>query len=107
MTVAFALDFIPRRMSELGYANNYTTRWRQLQIDGKQSLIIEAPNEYYYLIKPNLDFIVKSNFGVCDLTDTSINEMQYEHRGKILVTNKTSDPQLIQFIQVIPQHQKQ
>ncbi len=104
MTVAFALDFIPRRMRELGYENNYITRWRQLQIDGEQTLIIEANNEYYYLIKPNLDFIVSSKFGVNDLTDTSINEMQYEHRGKIIVTNKSVDPQLIQFIQVIPQH---
>lgn len=104
MTVAFALDFIPRRMRELGYENNYITRWRQLQIDGDQTLTIEANNEYYYLIKPNLDFTVSSKFGVNDLTDISINEMQYEHRGKITIKNKSSDPQLIQFIQVIPQH---
>lgn len=104
MTVAFALDFIPRRMRELGYENNYITRWRQLQLDGDQTLTIEAHNEYYYLIKPNLDFIVQSKFGVNDLTDTSINEMQYEHRGKITIKNKSHDTQLIQFIQVIPQH---
>ncbi len=104
MTVAFALDFIPRRMRELGYENNYITRWRQLQLDGNQTLIIEAHNQYYYLIKPNLDFIVQSKFGVNDLTDTSINEMQYEHRGKITIKNKSNNPQLIQFIQVIPQH---
>lgn len=104
MTVEFALDFIPRRMKELGYLNNYITRWREIQIEGNQTLIIEAYNEYYYLIKSGQNFIVQSKFGVNDLTDTSINEMQYEHRGKITIKNKTNDPQLIQLIQVIPKH---
>jgi hypothetical protein len=104
MTAAFALDFIPRRMAELGYSPTYLTRWRQLQLDGQGVLKIDASNEFYYLIKPNLDFVVESQFGINDLTDTSIKEMQYEHRGKITITNKSNLPQLIQFIQVIPHH---
>ena len=104
MTVPFALDFIPRRMRELGYDNNYMIRWRQLNLAGNETITILAYNEFYYLIKPNLDFRVQSKFGVNDLTDASVNEMQYEHRGKITVTNKSNTPQLVQFIQVIPAH---
>ena len=104
MNTQFALDYIPRRMNELGYGSHYITRWRHLQIDAGSSLSIDADNEYYILIEPNIYFSVKSKFGVYDVTDTAINEMQYEHRGKILIKNYLSKSQLILFIQVIPQH---
>jgi len=104
MTVEFALDFIPRRMRELGYNENYISRWRQLQVEGNTTLKIESPNEYYLLISPSALISVRSKFGVFDLSDASINEMQYEHRGKIEIKNSSPDPQLVLFIQVIPDH---
>lgn len=104
MDTAFAIDFIPRRMYELGYGKNYITRWRHLQVDGNQVLKIDASNEYYFLIEPTQDFTVKSSLGTFDLKDTAINEQQYEHRGKIEIINDSRSPQLILFIQVIPKH---
>lgn len=104
MNTEFALDFIPRRMKELGYSRNYITRWRHLQIDAGSSLRIDAENEYYYLIQPDSNISVKSKFGLYNLNDPNINEMQYEHRGKILIENLTKESCLVLFIQVIPQH---
>ncbi len=105
MTVEFALDFIPRRMRELGYGENYITRWRHLQIEGKGSLKIESNNEIYLLINPSNQVAVRSKIGNFDLGDPTINEMQYEHKGKIQIRNKQDDaPLFVLFIQVIPNH---
>lgn len=104
MNTQFVLDFIPRRMKELGYGRNYITRWRHLQIDAGTTLKIDAENEYYYLIEPNSTIKVESKFGLYNVNDTGINEMQYEHRGKIQIENLSKTPQLVLFIQVIPQH---
>jgi hypothetical protein len=104
MKTEFALDFIPRRMRELGYGTNYLTRWRHFQLDAKSLLKIDADNEYYFLIEASTDFMVKSKFGTFDLRDKGINEMQYEHRGKIHIQNFSKFSKLILFIQVIPQH---
>lgn len=104
MNTAFALDFIPRRMKELGYDLNYMTRWRHLQIDPNGVIGFNADNEYYYLISPSPLIAVKSKSGIYNLNDTALNEMQYEHKGKIKILNRSSSPQFAEFIQVIPFH---
>lgn len=104
MNIAFALDFIPRRMRELGYGDNYIIRWRHFQLEPYQSLKIDGDNEYYLLINPDENVKVRSKAGVFDLTDEAINEQQYEHRGKIQIKSILKATQLILFIQVIPNH---
>jgi len=106
MTTGFAIDYIPRRMRELGFSNNYLTRWRHIQIDAASGLRIDADNEFFMLINPDINISVRSKFGVYDLSDTAINEMQYEHRGKIDVQNNSKDTLTVLFIQVIPNHKK-
>jgi len=107
MKTEFAIDYIPRRMRELGFNDNYLTRWRHFQIDPNGLLKIDADNEFLMLIEPDESLLVRSKFGVFDLRDTAINEMQYEHRGKIYVRNRNSEISLlVLFIQVIPTHQK-
>lgn len=104
MNTNFAIDYIPRRMRELGFGNQYLTRWRQFQVLGGETLHIDADNEYFLLIEPSNLIGVRSKFGVYDQDDEGINEMQYEHRGKIDVVNKSEDPLLVLFIQIIPKH---
>ncbi|MDP1800828.1 MAG: hypothetical protein Q8L81_05720 [Bacteroidota bacterium] len=106
MNVQFALEYTKRRMQELGYGDAYILRWRFLQIDANATIKLEGNNEYYLLINPNIGIKVSSKTGVFDLTDTSINEMQYEHRGKIEVKNITGEKKFVLFIQVIPNHNK-
>jgi hypothetical protein len=107
MKLEFALDYIPRRMNELGYGKEYTTQWRHLQVDAHSQLKIDADNEYYFLIEPSADFSVRSKFGMFDLRDRASNEMLYEHRGKIKIRNFSNYSKFILFIQVIPHHQNQ
>lgn len=104
MTVEFALNYIPRRMKELGYGTKYLIRWRHMQLDRAANKVINANNELYLLINPKSGLVVKSKAGIYDQNDTAINEMQYEHRGKILVKNEARFAQMVLFIQVVPLH---
>ena len=105
MTTNFALEYIPRRMQELGVNNNYLLKFRHLVIQPNDIVIVDAYNEYFLLVQAGNDLKVKSEFGVYDLFDTGINEQQYEHQGKISITNLSYSVQHIKFIQIIPIHQ--
>lgn len=105
MTTNFALDYIPRRMQELGVNDNYLLKFRHLVIQPNDIVIVDAYNEYFLLVQAGNDLRVKSEFGVYDLFDTGINEQQYEHQGKITITNTSKILKHIKFIQVIPRHQ--
>lgn len=105
MTTNFALEYIPRRMQELGVNNNYLLKFRHLVIQPNDIVIVDAYNEYFLLVQAGNDLKVKSEFGVYDLFDTGINEQQYEHQGKITITNTSKILKHIKFIQVIPRHQ--
>lgn len=104
MTVEFALDYIPRRMKELGYENSYITRWRHFQLEKDQVLKFDDTNEYYMLINPHVQLQVRSKTGVFDFADIGINEFQYEHKGKVTVRNNSEETITALFIQVIPNH---
>lgn len=105
MTVEFALDYIPRRMSELGF-KNYLLRWRHFVLLPQSSKKLDASNEFFLLISPRTKLIVKSKAGVFDMSDAGINEMQYEHRGMISMANTDKVIAHVMFIQVIPTHKK-
>jgi len=104
MTVEFALDYIPRRMKEMGYGDNYIIRWRHFQLLSGEVLSLPSYNEYFLLINPIPTLEVRSKTGHFNLTDITINEMQYEHRGKIDVKNTVKEDCMVLFIQVIPNH---
>lgn len=117
-------------MHELGYGDNYTVRYRQFVVPDRAIITIKAYNQLYFLIDPHPSFTVKSKFGVFDLTIAGINELQHEHKGKIVIentgvftstggtggsspsptggTSSTLDPSsvTITFIQVIPKHKR-
>jgi hypothetical protein len=108
MTINYALEHIPRRMRELGVNDNYFLKFRHFVIPPNDTVTIDGYNEYFFLVQAGNDLKVRSEFGVYDLFDTGINEQQYEHQGKITITNPSSPTagmyKHIKFIQVIPKH---
>jgi hypothetical protein len=106
MTYEFALDYIPRRMRELGFGDCYSTRLRQIQLDASSTFVIDADNEFFIFIEGDPNLTIKSKFGTYDVNDTLLNELQHEHRGKISVVNPNDVSAMVTFIQVIPHHQK-
>lgn len=105
MNLAFALDFIPRRMKELGFGEQYITRYRHVLVEDKTVLELRSHNQFMYFIAPEvLNLTIRSKRGVFCLTDYTINEQQHEHSGKIEIDNQTGQNQYVLFIQVIPKN---
>ena len=105
MTVELAIQYIPKRMEELGYGNDYTMRFRHFVLQPKERIKIHADNQLFVLIEPNDAVGVKSDFGLYDVAAINTNEMQYEHQGNIRIRNDASITQHVRFIQLIPKRQ--
>ena len=102
MTIAFALEYIPRRMHALGIGVDYYILLRHFVIKGEQTIEIDAQNQFFIQIDKATDVRVLSDFGVYDLNDTNIAENDYEHQGKIIIRNYSSGIKHIRFIQIVP-----
>jgi hypothetical protein len=107
MTTALALEYIPRRMEELGYGKNYHLRFKHLVLQPLQLLEIDAYNQLFVLAEdPPPNVSVVSDFGMYDLSFGAANEQSYEHQGLIFITNYEASNIHLRFIQVIPKHLK-
>ena len=106
MTTALALEYIPRRMKELGFGSDYYMRFRHLVLKGSEAIEVDAFNQIYILIEEAQDCSIRSDFGIYDTSFTLTNEQQYEHQGTIRIKNQRSGINHLRFIQVIPKHVK-
>ena len=104
MTIALALDYIPRRMCERGYGNRYMIRFRHLRLEADEERRLDGHNQLFILIEPPDDITVESDAGYFDLSSDLINEVQYEHQGEIVFTNHSPFLNHVRFIQVIPKN---
>jgi hypothetical protein len=104
MTINLALEYIPRRMQELGYRADYYIRFRHFVLQPTEELTLDADNQFFYLVEEAENVKVESETGIFDLSDNTTNEMQYEHQNKIHITNYLSGINNLRFIQVIPKH---
>lgn len=101
MTTTLAIEYIPRRMKELGYTD-YAIRFRHLLLQPKERIKLNGTNELFILIEPMEDVSVRSETGVFDLAEFTANEYQYEHQGIIKIRNYGMRQIHVRFIQVIP-----
>ena len=106
MTIELALEYIPRRMEELGFGNRYTLRFRHLVLQPSDKLTIDAQSQFFILVDQISGISVESQTGLFDLSSSSANEMQYEHQGIINIRNMNGRTTHIRFIQVIIKHEK-
>jgi hypothetical protein len=102
MTSDLALDYISRRMKEMGYAKDYLIRFRHILLKTNEVREITAYNQIFLLIEPTHDMRIESDVGLFDLSEDHANEMQYEHRGRIILTNLSLSPINARFLQAIP-----
>jgi hypothetical protein len=102
MTIELAIDYIRRRMVELGFNDSYHLRFRHFVLKGKQETEVDGDNQLFILVDPRDSISVESVFGIFDVTVDNVNELQYEHQGKITLKNNSSIVQHVRFIQVIP-----
>lgn len=102
MELAFAIDYIPRRMKELGF-KDYAVRYRHVRVTDK-GVVIDAQNQIWLAISPDAEIIIHSKAGIFKMNDKSINEQQYEHRGRIEISTASTELIYSLFIQIIPLH---
>ncbi|MFT3843685.1 MAG: hypothetical protein QM725_01430 [Lacibacter sp.] len=102
MTGELALDYIRRRMQEMGYDSRYLIRFRHLLLKPTEVREITAYNQVFLLIEPENDLRIESDVGLFDLNEDHANELQYEHRGRIRITNLSLSPLNARFLQAIP-----
>lgn len=104
MTFDFALEYIPRRMQELGHGNNYHLRLKHLNLSPAEVRMLEAYNQLIIIVEPAMNLKIESEMGVLDYTDINLREYQFEHSGLITIANKSQGYSNLQFIQVIPKN---
>ena len=102
MTIDLALQYIPKRMQELGYHSQYHLRLRHLVLQPQTTRDMSAYNQLVLLVDEVNEIRVESDTGVYDLTETNVNELTYEHQGAIKITNQSTFISRIRCIQVIP-----
>lgn len=102
MTIALAIEYIPRRMKDLGVGTEYYMRFRHFVLQANETRPIEADNQLFILVEEPKDVSISSDFGFFDLSDSSTNEQSYEHQGTITIYNYSLAVTHIRFIQVIP-----
>lgn len=107
MTTALALEYIPRRMQELGHGSDYYIRFRHFVLTPNEKIEIEASNQFFFLVEEPEHVKIVSDFGFYDLSEDKTNEQFYEHQGIISVTNYAPTVTHVRFIQVIPIKKKE
>lgn len=103
MTIALAIEYIPRRMKDLG-VTDYYLRFKHFVLQGNEKIDLNADNQFFILVDENSDVSISSDFGFYDLSDPSTNEQSYEHQGTISINNNAQNSTHIRFIQVIPKN---
>lgn len=104
MTIALALEYIPRRMNDIGVGSNYFLRFKHFVLRSMETIEIDADNQFFILVDEVADISIQSEFGIYDLSESNISELQYEHQGKIILYNYSADIKRVRFIQVIPKN---
>ena len=102
MTIALAIEYIPRRMKDLGFASEYFLRFRHLVLQAGEQINLDAHNQFLILVDEMTDINVSSDIGFYDLSNPNTNEQIYEHQGSVSITNYARNINHIRFIQVIP-----
>jgi hypothetical protein len=107
MTSEIALEYVRRRMQEMGHGAGYLLRLRHLLLRPGETREFIAYGQLFVLIETPVSIRVESDVGLYDLSDDQAREIQYEHRGYIQVINGSVAPNSVRFLQAIPLNLKE
>ncbi|MFN4313293.1 MAG: hypothetical protein ACK4E0_03295 [Chitinophagaceae bacterium] len=102
MTTDLALEYIKRRTCELCYGDQYTVRVRHFVLQPHEQRKVDGYDQFFVLIEPYCDLRVQSDTAIFDLAENNINELEYEHRGDIVLINQSMFTNHVRLIQVTP-----
>jgi hypothetical protein len=102
MTSDLAIEYINRRMQEMGHGKKYLLRFRHILLKEAETRELIGYNQIFILIEPIQTIRIESDVGLFDLNEDHANEIQYEHRGRILIKNLSLSPTNARLLQAIP-----
>ncbi|QHS60829.1 hypothetical protein GWR21_14860 [Chitinophaga agri] len=103
MNSALVMEYIKRRMIELGHGDRYNVLFRHIVLGSGSKIEIVAYNELWVLIEPVEMVEIISASGFFDLSVNLSNELQYEHTGVIEIKSYAGDrPIHVRFVQAVP-----
>ena len=102
MSEVFALQYIPQRVRERGFAR-YRMGFQDLQFAPGEAQEITAYNELWLLLEADAGITIQSDYGRYDARSEKLSENIHEHADQIWIRNTSDTSQKVQFIQVILQ----
>ncbi len=103
MTEGLAIEIAKQMMQEQGVNDQYIYRYRHFQLAPLKELELKGHNELILLIRPDQQVLAFSKAGIYNVQDSSINEMQYIHRGVVTIVNQSKEQFIqVKILQVIP-----
>lgn len=106
MTIGFIQEHIPERMAELGFGKGYFTRMRTIAVAKWEEVVIPAFNQWLFfpsdLQSSNPGLKIESNFGLLNLGNPELFEQQFEHTGKVTISNKSPQDERVSFLVAVP-----
>lgn len=100
MNAAIIMAYTSKRMAELAVENNFR-RVRHFVLAPGEIRQIDGGRDVYLLTEPAAMIAINSDFGFFDLSADNTNELQYEHSGKITITNYSAVANHVCMIQAI------
>jgi len=102
MTDLCPMTYAKYRVAQRGY-QDYRFVFRDLQLVGLESRIIESYNELWFILEAAHEIRVQSDYGVYDYGRGDLSENMHEHADRIQLINRSSQPRRIRFLQVLMQ----
>jgi hypothetical protein len=104
MNETLAMEFVKRRMNELGFGENYISDIKHLVLLPNEKREVSAFNEFYYLLRDTENIRIRSDFGFYDLSFAHTNAQSYEHHGQIFLENTSPLRNHLRFLHILPKH---
>ena len=105
MMTEFLNGHIPRRMAALGFPN-WQTKHETIRIGPNETKVLKLWNTWAWVPSESIlrttNMTIESNFGVLQSISNDFNQVQYEHTGKVVITNHGPQPFKLSMILAIP-----
>ncbi len=100
MKIICPITYAKNRVAERGY-DNFRMVYRDLQLRPRQTKIIKAYNELWFILEVDRRIRVSSDYGIYDDVDKQLSEQIHEHADRIEILNRANSIQRITCLQII------
>lgn len=103
MTLAYILDYLPRKMKRIGI-EDYETHYHVQMVPPLYTIEMEAANRWVFIPSDSFPsgIRVKSQMGIAEKGNTTTILQLYEHSGRVTIENTTGTAIECPFLFAVP-----